>query len=108
MIAVTTTESAPELGPAVDASELTNPIVRSLERVPIRMRESGVTHAGWRMEIGSDEGDGTIVLIELAVDRSAYRGDGVFLGWSQERLAAAYQALRVVPDEPRFELNQLG
>jgi hypothetical protein len=72
------------------------------------MRESGVTHAGWRMEIGSDEGDGAIVLIELTVDRSVCRGDGVFLGWSQERLAAAYLALRAEPDEPHFELNQLG
>src|SRR5258708_40329657 len=108
MIPMSQGEPAENLVSGTDASGMTNSVVRSLERAPIRMRESGVTHAGWRMEIGSDEGDGAIVLIELTADRSVYRGDGVFLGWSQERLAAAYQALRVVPDEPSFELNQLG
>jgi hypothetical protein len=100
------TTAEPTLGN--DVSGLTNAIVRSLERVPIRMRESGVTHAGWRMEVGCEEGGGGIILVELAADRSVYRGEGTLLGWSQERLAAAYQALRTEPDEPRFELNQLG
>jgi hypothetical protein len=91
-----------------NVSGLTNIVVRSLERAPIRMRESGVTHAGWRMEVGSDQGDGAILLLEPDADRAVYRGEGSFLGWSQERLAAAYQALRAEPDEPEFVLNQLG
>ncbi len=101
-------EPAENLVSGTDASGMTNSVVRSLERVPIRMRESSVTHAGWRMEIGSDEGDGAIVLIEVTVDQSMFRGEGTFLGWSQERLAATYQAMRAEPDEPHFELNQLG
>lgn len=105
---MTDAEPEQEFIPGTHPSGLNNPVVRSLERVPIRMRESGVTHAGWRMEIGSDEGDGAIVLIELTADRSLYRGEGMLLGWSQERLAATYQAVRAEPDEPPFELNQLG
>jgi hypothetical protein len=89
-------------------SGLTNAVLRSLERAPVRMRESGVTHAGWRMEISSDQGSGSIMLIELPGDRSVYRGDGTFLGWPRERLEATYEAMREVPDEPRFELHQLG
>lgn len=80
-------------------------IKRSLERVPIRTRESGVTEAAWRMEIDSDEGSGTITLIT----ESLLRGDGIFLGWPQERLAETYNALNAPPeDEPKFELQQLG
>ncbi|HEX7679312.1 MAG TPA: hypothetical protein VF713_14370 [Thermoanaerobaculia bacterium] len=89
-------------------SLLTNAILRSLERAPIRMRESGVTHAGWRMEISSDQGSGSIMLVELPDGRSVHRGDGMFLGWPQEQLEATYAAMREVPDEPRFELHQLG
>jgi len=89
-------------------SLLTNGILRSLERAPIRMRESGVTHAGWRMEISSDQDSGSIMLIELPDGRSVYRGDGMFLGWPREQLEATYNAMREEPDEPRFELNQLG
>ncbi len=89
-------------------SLLTNAVLRSLERAPIRMRESGVTHSGWRMEIGSDQGSGSIMLVELPDGRSVYRGEGMFLGWPREQLEAAYGAMREVPDEPRFELQQLG
>ncbi|HXA16702.1 MAG TPA: hypothetical protein VN380_06915 [Thermoanaerobaculia bacterium] len=89
-------------------SLLTNGILRSLARAPIRMRESGVMHAGWRMEISSDQGSGSIMLVELPDGRSVYRGDGMFLGWPREQLEATYNAMREEPDEPRFELNQLG
>ncbi len=94
--------------PGEIGSLLTNAILRSLERAPIRMRESGVTHAGWRMEISSDQGSGSIMLVELPDGRSVYRGEGMFLGWPREQLEATYDAMREVPDEPRFELNQLG
>ena|SRR5258708_38267977 len=93
---------------AKSVSGLTNAVLHSLARAPLRLRESGVTHAGWRMEITSDQGSGAIVLIELPDGRSAHRGEGTFLGWPQELLAATYDGMREEPDEPTFELNQLG
>lgn len=91
-----------------DVAGLTNAVVRSFERTSIRMRGSGATQSAWRMEIASDAGKGAIVLIDLPSGQSVYRGDGTFLGWSQQQLAAAYQGLRTEPDEPPFEIHQLG
>jgi len=81
--------------------------VRSLERASIRTRESGVTHAAWRMEIDSDAGSGTITLVD-AGGIPIHRGDGLFLGWSQEQLAETYQRLLAPDTEPPFEVMQLG
>ena len=79
-----------------------------LLRVPIRTRESDVTRSAWRMEVGSDAGPGTITRIEHE-GSILWRGDGVFLGASQEQLAATYDELNAPPDdEPTFELQQLG
>ena len=97
-----------ELQEEENAAGLTNPAFRSLERGAVRMRESGVTHAGWRMEVDSDQGEGAITLIELPDGFSVYRGGGVFLGWEQEPLATLYHSLRKVPDEPDLVFNQLG
>jgi hypothetical protein len=84
---------------------LTNAVVRSMERVPIRTRESNVTRSAWRMEVDCDEGAGAITF----VDDVFYRGDGLFLGWPQEELAAAWTNAQKKPDEePPFELMQLG
>ena len=83
---------------------LTNAVVRSMERVPIRTRESNVTRSAWRMEVQCDEGAGVITL----VDDGIYRGEGLFLGWSQEDLAAAYAGAQRHDDGPPFELMQLG
>ena len=80
---------------------------RSLERVPVRLRESAHTQSAWRLSVDSDDGAGAITLLESGGER-LYRGDGVFLGWPQEQLALVYQTLNVVEDEPRFELHQLG
>ncbi|HXH41577.1 MAG TPA: hypothetical protein VNN08_23315 [Thermoanaerobaculia bacterium] len=82
--------------------------VRSLERASIRTRESGVTHSAWRMEIDSDAGSGTITLVDAAGAAPLYRGDGLFLGWSQEQLSATYQRLLAPDTEPPFEVMQLG
>ena len=82
--------------------------VRSLERAPIRTRDTGVTHSAWRMEIDSDAGSGTITLVDAAEGAPFYRGDGLFLGWAQEQLAETYQRLLAPDDEPPFELMQLG
>jgi hypothetical protein len=66
-------------------------------RTPLRMRGAGVTTAGWRIAVQAPRGTGSIVLAEHAAERF-YRGEGVFLGWPQERLEAAYRAL-LPPDD---------
>jgi hypothetical protein len=81
---------------------------RSLERFPIHTRDTEATQSAWRMEIESDAGRGAIMLIDLPEGQAIYRGDGVFLGWPQDRLAAVFKRLRATPDEPPFELQQLG
>ena len=81
--------------------------VRSLERKPIRVREVGSTVSAWQMIVDSPNGSGTITMID-AVGHLLYRGDGIYFGWPQEQLAAEYQRLNVPPDEPTFELAQLG
>jgi uncharacterized damage-inducible protein DinB len=81
--------------------------IRTLERAPIRVREIGTTVSAWQMVIDSESGSGTITLID-ASGGPVYRGDGIFVGWSQEQLAAEYQRLNKSPDEPKFELQQLG
>jgi hypothetical protein len=78
------------------------------ERVPIRTRASGVTTSAWRLEIAADQGTGAIVIIEVSPQESHYRGEGLFLGWTQERLAAVHDALWPRSDEPGFDLPQLG
>lgn len=80
--------------------------VRSLERSPIRTRESGNTHSAWRMEIESAKGSGTITLVDAA--SPFYRGEGLFLGWTQEQLTETYQKLLAPDDAPPFEVMQLG
>jgi hypothetical protein len=75
-------------------------------RTPVRTRESGVTQSAWRLDVDSDRGAGWIVRLDGG--ETLYRGDGVLLGWSQERLAAAWNALlpRVAEAEP--DPPQLG
>jgi hypothetical protein len=87
---------------------LTNPRTLSLERSPIRVRESSSTRSAWRLAVESGEGAGSITLVDTASGAEIYRGDGVFLGWPQERLAAAYEALRPKPERETFETQQLG
>ena len=82
--------------------------VVALERYAIRTRENGVTRAAWRLEVESAEGPGAIVLVDAEAGQTHYRGEGVFLGWTRERLEAAYRELRPVDSSPQFELNQLG
>ncbi len=89
---------------AKDIAGLTNAVVQSLERVPIRTRESGVTRSAWRMEVGCDAGTGSITLLEEGL----FRGDGMFLGATQEQLADTYRALLDPNEETPFEPMQLG
>jgi hypothetical protein len=79
-----------------------------LERIPVRTREAGVTLSAWRLRVESDRGPGEIVLVEAAGREPIYRGEGILLGWPQDRLSAAYAALRPVSDEPGLELQQMG
>ena len=81
--------------------------MRSLERAPVRVREIGTTVSAWQMIVDSERGSGTITLIDVA-GQPSYRGEGVFFGWPQEKLEAEYRRLNKPPDEPRFELQQLG
>ena len=99
----TSATRTPELVPG-----LTNPRALSLERFPIRMRDSSVTQSAWRLSVACGEGEGTIVFVEAPPEETLCRGEGVFLGWPQERLEAAYRALLPEPDERPLEMNQLG
>jgi len=78
------------------------------ERVPARTREGRVTLSAWRMAITTATGTGAIVLVETSVG-AVFRGEGIFLGWAQETLAAAYHAL-LPRGAPEVALNhpQLG
>jgi hypothetical protein len=87
---------------------LTNPRVLSFERFPIRTRGGSSTQSAWRLSVVSREGQGTLVLVEVSTEETFFRGEGIFLGWSPERLEAAYRALLPEPEEPAFELPQLG
>jgi len=79
-------------------------MMRSLERTPIRTRDSGATVSAWRMVIDSPQGRGTITFI----DGTAYRGDGAFLGRTQEQLAELYRQFIVQSDDPQPEIQQWG
>ncbi len=79
-----------------------------LERIPVRTREAGMTLSAWRLRVESDRGPGEIVFVEAAGREAVYRGHGVLLGWPQDRLSAAYAALRPLSDEPDVETLQMG
>ena len=87
---------------------LAAPWTSALDRFPLRMREGSSTRSGWRIAFASERGPGAIVRVELDDGRTFYRGDGVFLGWSQESLAEGYRRLLPQADEDRFEPAQLG
>jgi hypothetical protein len=92
-----------------DLEGLTQVARKTLARVPARMRESVVTLAAWRIETTSAQGPGTVVLVELPSGQQAFRGEGVHLGWPQEKLASLWCALsEAAPGEAPFEVPQLG
>jgi hypothetical protein len=86
---------------------LTNPRSLGLERFPIRARQMSATLSAWRLTIASEQGEGTITLVE-ASSEVFYRGDGIFLGWSQDRLLSAYEALAPKDETAPLETQQLG
>ena len=87
---------------------LTGSLGKPRERVPIRTRGSGATLSAWRLEVACDQGQGVIVVAEVSPEESYYRGEGLFLGWPQDKLAAVHEALLPPSDEPPFEVPQLG
>ena len=87
---------------------LTNPRGLALDRFPIRLRDGSATQSAWRLSVESDEGQGAIILVEPSPAETFYRGEGVFLGWPQDRLASAYQALLPKPEADGFHMQQLG
>ena len=99
---------APETPPPTPLASLTNPQVQSFERFLIRTRGGIATQSAWRLAITCGEGDGAIILIEIGPDETFYRGEGVFLGWSQEQMGAVYRLLLPKSEDPPFELPQLG
>ncbi len=99
----TQTGQPPELVPG-----LTNPRTLSLERFLIRTRTGSATQSAWRLSVACEEGQGAIVFVEALPGESFYRGDGIFLGWPQDRMESAYRALLPKSEESSFELHQLG
>ena len=79
----------------------------ALARSSIRTRESSATLAAWSLSASSAQGAGTIDLVEIGGD-ALYRGQGVFLGWPQARLASAYRRLRPAGSEPEPDPGQFG
>jgi hypothetical protein len=100
-------KDVPETGSG-EISGLTDARATGLERVPTRSRESALTLSSWRLSVVSAQGEGAIVLAEISGSEPILRGEGVFLGWSADRLRAAYEALRPRAEEPPAEMLQLG
>ncbi len=97
---------APENAPEI--AGLSGVSAQPLARVPIRTRSATVTVSAWRLEVTSDQGPGAIVLVEPPGGEAHYRGDGIFLGWAQDRLAEVYAALRARDEEGGLDAPQLG
>ncbi len=93
--------------PPQPTAGLTQPTVRPLERVAIRLRESSVTLSAWRMAVSAPEGAGTLVRVETS-GGTLFRGEGWFLGWTQEAMSGAWTELLPPPEADTPELPQLG
>lgn len=87
---------------------VTRPEPVVLSRVPVRMRESGVTLAGWRMSVTCDEGRGSIDLVDGPGGVLFHRGEGIFLGWTPARLAATRARLLPPAPDPEATSGQWG
>jgi len=87
---------------------LRNPRVLALDRFLIRLRDGSATQSAWRLSVESEEGQGAIILVEVSPAETFYRGEGVFLGWPQDRIGSAYRALLPKPEADGFDMQQLG
>jgi hypothetical protein len=67
---------------------------RSMERIPVSWRSSGIVFSAWRVGADSEQGPGNIVLVDrLDGSGSYYLGEGIFAGCSQSHLSSAYRGL---------------
>ena len=98
----------PETPPA--ALEGITVLTHRIERIAARARDVAHTFSAWALSVETAQGQGRIVRIEQTPDTILWRGDGVFLGWPPERLAAAWDALRAAEPEPEMapDFQQLG
>jgi hypothetical protein len=87
---------------------LTEVVGGELERVAIRLRESAMTLSAWRLGFVSAQGKGVIFLVETPGGGSLLRGDGICLGWPQQRLEAAYHRLLPGGGSSEPDAGQLG
>ena len=97
-------------GPPLYGLEIT---AVTLERLEIRTRGTAHTLSAWALRVGTPNGAGSIVRAEPTAEETFWRGEGIFLGWAPERLAAAWEALRAVeaasaPPETAPDFPQLG
>jgi hypothetical protein len=97
-----------ESSPAAGIPELGAPLSVALERVPVRTREGGPTVSGWRLSIATGAGSGSVYLVDTRDGGSVYRGEGLFLGWSQARMHALYEKLRPAPPGAEPDPGQFG
>jgi hypothetical protein len=81
--------------------------VHPLERAAIRLRESSVTLSAWRMGVSAAEGAGMLVRVETP-GGALFRGEGWFLGWTQEAMSGAWAELLPPPSSDALDLPQLG
>ncbi|HQQ76406.1 MAG TPA: hypothetical protein PLB01_03550 [Thermoanaerobaculia bacterium] len=81
-----------------------------VERIAARARDVAHTFSAWALSVHTAQGPGRIVRIELTPETTLWRGDGVFLGWTTERLVAAWDALRAAEPETESspDFPQLG
>ncbi len=79
----------------------------SLHRVPVRTQSMRQNWSGWRLELASERGPGAILFVETP-SGSCYVGQGVFAGWPQPDLAAAYRKYAPNPETVVADMLQLG
>jgi hypothetical protein len=81
-----------------------------IARISVRARDAAHTFSAWALAVETEQGPGSIVRVEPSPDEAYWRGDGVFLGWTTERLVAAWDALRAAEPEPEAgpDFSQLG
>jgi len=81
-----------------------------IARIAVRSRDAGHTFSAWALSVETVQGPGSIVKVEPSPGEAYWRGDGVFLGWTTERLVAAWDALRAAEPEAEAgpDFSQLG
>ncbi len=78
---------------SLDAAGLTALRTESLRRVPLCTRQATSHRPGWRLDLACTQGQGAIVIAEVSPSETWLRGEGILLGWPQEKLAELHAAL---------------